>query len=33
MALRYRDLEWPDQPKKQDKAQVDEATEEQTEES
>lgn len=28
MALRFRDLEWPDHPKKQDKPQVEESTEE-----
>lgn len=28
MALRFRDLEWPDNPKKQDKSQVETSTEE-----
>lgn len=32
MALRFRDLDWPDHPKKQDKAQVEEPTEETKEE-
>jgi hypothetical protein len=33
MALRFRDLEWPDHPKKQEKSQDEEQAEEQADES